>query len=326
MTRSDVFSRWAAIERERGGRIGASRPRDEPLRFVPSTALTFSATDATSSGDQRTWTTSLIGLAGAEGALPPYILEELAQEDPDRATRRALLTPFHHRATALLFRSVHRCRVAEETRSLEDAWPRRVAALLRPGIADPLDREVALLLAPLLLATPSAASLSRALRLVATRWLDDAPVSLEQRTGARIEIGDALRSRLGATRLGDTALLGGHVADTASRARITMGPIAREKIAAGTIAMRALGLAVRWLADPSVEIEIIARTYEAAATLGAARLGGIALGRRTSTRARRLSHDATLTTGGRQEPRSAEKHRATQEISCDPILARSSDV
>jgi len=328
MSRMDVFARWAAIERATGARIGAARPRDEPVRFAPSTGLEFPAVDAERSEDGRTWTTHLLGLAGAEGALPPYMLEELAREDPDRATRRALLTPFHHRATALLFRSVHRCRIPEETRSLNDPWPTRVAALVRPGIGEAaLDREVALVLAPLLFAPPSASSLSRALRLVGARWLDGVPISLTQRTGERVPIDEASRSRLGATRLGDTALLGGHVTDVASRATIAIGPVAKNALEPGTAALRALMLTVRWLGDPTTEIVVVARTVDAAAGLGTARLGSAALGGpRARTRSRSVRLDATLATTGREEPWNAGKPRSTQETSCDPTLAHSSNV
>lgn len=328
MTRVDVFARWAAIERATGARIGAARPRDEPLRFVPSTGLEFPATDAERADDGRTWTTRLLGLAGAEGALPPHMLEEIAREDPDRATRRALLTPFHHRATALLFRSVHRCRIPEETRGLHDAWPTRIAALLRPGLGDDaVEREVALLLAPLLLGPPSATSLSRALRLVATRWLDGAAVTLTERTGERVPIDDASRSRLGATRLGDTALLGAHVTDVAARATITIAPISRDALAPGKTALRALALAVRWLADPGTEVVVVARTTDTAASLGRARLGAAALGSaRARTRARLVRLDATPGVTGREDPWNAGKPRSTQETPCDPTPARSSNV
>ncbi len=331
MSRSDFFARLAAIERRSGQHIGASRLADEPVRFVPATSLSFAACDAVPSADDpNEWMTSFLGLAGADGALPPYLTEEIAREDPDRPVRRALLTPFHHRATALCFRSVQRCRVPEETRAREDVWPMRLARLVRGDVGqDPLQHELAILLAPLLHGRPSTSSLARALRIVTRRWLADAPVSLTERTGARVEIDDAARARLGRTRLGDTALLGSTIDDPSSRATIAVGPVSEASTAAllpGGPAHRALTLVVRWFGDSATQIEVVVHSVDAPVRLGAARLGQSALGgRATKARSRRLALDATAGTPRRQARSKGCAPRSSKELPCDPTPAHSSD-
>lgn len=321
MTRPDFFAQLAALERATRLRVGAAHPRLEPVRFVPEVTLAFAATDmAPSPDDPRDWVTSFLGLAGADGALPPYLAEEIAREDPDRAARRALLTPFHHRATSLLHRSVHRCRVPEETRSRDDAWPTRLASLVRgEPLDDPFDREVALALAPLLLGPPSGSSLARALRVVSARWLDGAAMVLTERTGERAPLDPAHRTRLGRTRLGDTAMLGGSVLDAAGRATLTIGPVSARvapALAPGGAATRAVALATRWLGDAFTEIEVVLRVHDAPSRLGASTLGGSALGRQ-AMRPRRLALDATTRATVREGCRRSGPQRPPKELPCE---------
>lgn len=329
----DFFSRVAAVERESGRRVGASHPADEPIRFVPSVSLAFAARDLETTDEDhgRAWVTNFLGLAGADGALPPYLGEEIAREDVDHAVRRALLTPFHHRATALLFRSVHRCRVPEESKTRLDPWPTRLVSVVRGDVGhDALERELAIVLAPLLHGAASAASLDRALRVVSLRWLGGAPIQLTERTGARVPIDREARACLGATRLGDTALLGSTVADPSSRATIHVGPVDAGYAAAlrpAGHARRALGLVVRWLADTVTVVEVIVRHREAPLRVGAARLGQSALGSHGNrVRERRLDLDATDAASARQALGKDGTTRPPKELACDPIPARSFSV
>lgn len=318
---SDFFARAASIERATGRRIGAARPGDEPLRFVPATGLAFAATDAAAT-DARTWTTHFLSLAGGDGALPPHLLDEIAGEDADLAPRRALLAPFHHRATALLFRSVHRCRAPEETFRLDDPWPTRIASLLAVQTEGPLEQHLSLLLAPLLLGPRSAASLLRAVRIVAARWLDDAPVVLRERTGARVPIEESSRARLGHARLGEAAVLGTTVDDRDARVTLVLGPLspaAAASLSPDADGHRALSATLGWLADPAVEVQVVGVTAVAPLQLGRARLGTATLGRARSVRQREIRIDATHAPAGRQAHRPLPK-----EPACVPIPARSS--
>lgn len=325
MSRRDFYSRLAVIERATGRRIGAAHPADEPVRFTPSTSLAFASHDAeVATEDPREWVTSFLSLAGADGALPPYLAEEIAREDPDRPVRQMLLTPFHHRATALLYRSVHRCRVPEETRSLSDVWPTRLAMLVRGDLgADLFERDVVIALAPLLHGRPSASSLSCALAIISKRWLGGAPIALTERTGGRMSVDESSRARLGASRLGDTAVLGTTVLDPSSRATITIGPLNREwspSLATGGSANRALACALRWLGDSATEIEVLVRADDARLRIGAAQLGSTRLGsRRGKPRERTLRIGATDSGTARQELSKDGTTRPPKELSCDPI-------
>lgn len=327
---SDFYAAIAAIERATGRRVGAMHPSEEPVRFVPAVSLAFAARDVEPvDADGHEWTTHFAGLAGGDGALPPYLAEEIAQEDPDRPVRRALLTPFHHRATALLFRSVHRCRVPDETRSLADAWPRRLVGLVRGEVSNPVDAEIALALGALLHGPPSAASLDRALRVIARRWLGGAPIRLVERTGARVAIDASARSRLGGTRLGDTALLGGSVEDPSASASVRVGPVDpahAHALDAGGTARRALALVLRWLASTAVDVRVVVLQPDVPLRVGAARLGRSALGTHAPRlRERRLDPDATPPRSPRQGLSKDGTTRPPKELACDPIPARSSN-
>jgi predicted component of type VI protein secretion system len=193
---------------------------------------------------------------------------------------------------------VHRCRVPETTRSLDDPWPVRLATLVRAdGTTDPFTREVALALAPLLYGAPGASAFSRALRIVSSRWLGGAPIALAQRTGGRVLIDRSSRACLGATRLGDTAVLGQTVDDPSSRATVTIGPLDASFARAldrDQRAHRALQLVIAWLGDSACEIEVVVHSEDAHARVGGARLGRSMLGSRPGRlRARHVVLDAT---------------------------------
>lgn len=306
MSRRDFFARVARIERASGRRVGTASP-DDPVRFVASAGLGFASDEARVADGAIE--TAFLALSGADGALPGWLREEIAREEPEHAPRRALLAPFHHRAVSLLHRSVHRCRVAEESASLDDAWPVRLASLVGAPAGDRLAREVSLLLAPLRFGRPSARGLAQALARVSERWLDGAPVAIEERVGGRVALPDEARLRLGrGVTLGDTAVLGASVADPCARARVVVGPVpgvVAARLAPRADATRALALAVCWLAGDAIEVEIV---IEHAATpravLGATR-GGAALSRTTlgparARRRERVRTDATPPAPARQ--------------------------
>jgi type VI secretion system ImpH/TssG family protein len=288
---ADFYAHVARLEEDAGVSIGGSAPPEsEPVRFVASVSLAFEAREVLES-DDRELVTSFLGLSGGSGALPPYLLEELEAED-DRPVRRALLAPFHHRAVSLLHRSVFRCRVPDSTREIDDVWPSRLGALVAGRVNDDETRALALLVAPLLFGRPSARSLARASSIVAEHYLGGANVVLRERTGRRVAVAAADRSRLSATRLGDTAMLGGTVADPSHRASIVVGPVdasTARSLAADGRAHRALAQLVEWLApaDVSVDLEIV-HEADRPAKLGGGTLGRIALGRAGRERTERV--------------------------------------
>lgn len=292
--REDFYARVARIEEDAGTRVGGSAaPAEEPVRFVPSVSLGFAAREsATVGAERRELTTTFLGLAGGGGALPPFLLDELAEED-ERPVRRALLTPFHHRAISLLHRSVHRCRVPGSTRTLSDVWPTRLATLVSGDVQDDETRALALMLAPLLFGRPSARSLARALPIVSAHFLAGAPATLRERTGARLKLPAASRSRLSSTRLGDTAMLGGTIDDPGHRASIVIGPVDAEtarSLAPDGAAHRAMARVVEWLApaDATIDLEVV-HAPDGRAALGRGALGRMALGRAGRSRTERVS-------------------------------------
>jgi type VI secretion system protein ImpH len=290
--RTDFYARVARLEEDAGARVGGSAPpADEPVRFLPAVSLGFAAREV-ASASERELEVGFLGLSGAGGALPGFMLDELAEED-DRAVRRALLTPFHHRAVSLLHRSVFRCRVPDGTRDLADAWPTRLAALVSGETEDEEARELALLLAPLLFGRPSARSLARALPIVSARLLGGAAIVLRERTGRRLRLPPEARSRLSSTRLGDTAMLGGSIDDPGHRASIAIGPVDAETargLAPDGAAHRAIARVVEWLApaDTTIDLEIL-HAPDRRAALGAGALGRTSLGRDGRSRTERVA-------------------------------------
>jgi predicted component of type VI protein secretion system len=288
----DFYARVARLEEDGGCRVGgAASPSEEPVRFVPSVSLAFAPSD-TRPLDGREMVTAFLGLSGSGGALPPFMLDELAEED-ERPVRRALLTPFHHRAVSLLHRSVFRCRVPDSTCSIADPWPTRLATIVSSGADDDETRELALMLAPLLFGRPSARSLARALPIVSSRFLGGAPASLRQRTGLRLKVAASNRSRLSSTRLGDDAMLGSTIEDPGHRASIVVGPLepgTARMLASDGAAHRAIARVVAWLApaDTVIDLEVL-HAPDARAALGKGALGRTALGRAGRSRTERIT-------------------------------------
>ncbi len=280
--RRDAFSRIAAVERRTGRAVGRGSPREEPLRFLPDPELCFEATELTAESPER-WTTRMLGLSGASGALPTHLAEEIALEDPDHGLRRALLAPFHHRMTALAHRSVHGARFPDAACEAGSIWPAHVASLVSIGEPDARSEATLLWLAPLLHGRPSAASLARALTLVSRRWLGGVRIVLRARDGGRSPVAPADRARLGRTRLGDDALLGSSVADPASRATIEIDPVApahRAALAAGGAARIAIQLLASRMSDATGTLSVRVRREGQALCLGRAQLGTSTLGTR----------------------------------------------
>jgi type VI secretion system protein ImpH len=319
VTRRHVFAEWGSIERATGRRIGAAHPEAEPIRFVPQADLAFAAVDARRSAHRAdTWTTHFATLCGAESELPPYLAEDVALEDPDRAVRRALLTPFHHRATALLYRSVQRARLAETTRDLDDAWPRALTAML--GVDAPAERSVALAIAPLLRGPRSASSFSRALAVVSERWFGALPVALVARSGGRVRVDERDRSRLGRARLGDDAWLGSTVDDPSARGTVRFGPTDDASAHAwlsNAHALFALRAVIRWFSvrGATVDVEVLIETPPL--VLGRSTLGRSAVGRSRSTRLRRIDPHATHARHDR-EPSARHAASASEESAHAP--------
>lgn len=304
MSRRDFYATVARLERAAGRRVGTASAAD-PVRFVASTGLGFAPSDAVTR--EGAIETAFLGLAGADGALPGWLREEVAREEPEHAVRRALLAPFHHRAVSLLHRSVHRCRIAEESASLDDAWPMRLAALVGEASTDRLARELSLILAALRFARPSARTLAQALAAISDRWLDGAPIRIEERVGERVPLPSEARLRLGrGCTLGDTAVLGASVADPCARARVVVGPVSdavAERLAPGADAYRALALALRWMGGDATEVDVVlVHAHTPTALLGGPEsvLSRATLGRARQARRARVRIDATPLPSARQ--------------------------
>lgn len=226
-TRGSFFALVAALERGLGGgALGTeARPADERIRFRHSPSLAFAAGDVAKVAiDVEAGTaeveTTFLGTSGPVSALPVFMLEEIAQEDPDRPLRRELLDLFHHRALSLFFRSVQRLRPASVMKADgSDFWSQRLVAAAGAESSG-LSMADRLRILPLLATSRrSALGLREALRVLVRRHLQNDAIEIELREleGDRVPFAEACRTRLGRSShtLGRETVLGGRAADPA---------------------------------------------------------------------------------------------------------------
>ena len=243
----------ALLERLTGSAVrvgGDGPPTEEAIRFRHDPSLIFASGDvsqvrlvpqvsewgAEKQGPKHVFevVTTFLGLTGASSPLPGYIVEEIAQEDPDRPLKRQFLDLFHHRLVSLLYRALSRYMLeGETTRAGDDVWTRRVLALAgldtyERGPSVRLSVSQLLRLAPLLATRArTAQTLERALADVLREELGEARVSIRQFAGSWVEVETEQRMMLGKinSHLGRTSMLGGKLFDRAGKFIIGISPL-----------------------------------------------------------------------------------------------------
>jgi type VI secretion system protein ImpH len=232
-------------------RVGGDGPSaEEAIRFRHDPSLSFSSGDVSQvrlvprvdewgqaqGGPKHVFevVTTFLGLTGASSPLPGYMVEEIAQEDPDKPLRRQFLDLFHHRLLSLLYRALTRYMPeAEATRAGDDVWTRRVLALAgldtyERGPSVGLSVAQLLRLAPLL-ATRARTSrtLELALSDVLRNDLGEARITVRQFAGSWVEVDSEQRMMLGKlnSHLGRTSMLGGKLFDRAGKFIIGISPL-----------------------------------------------------------------------------------------------------
>jgi type VI secretion system protein ImpH len=229
---------------------GDGPPAEEAIRFMHDPSLVFSAGDVSQvrlvpnaaewgsgqGGPKHTFevVTTFLGLTGASSPLPGYMVEEIAQEDPDRPLRRQFLDLFHHRLMSLLYRALSRYTPeGEATLAGDDVWSRRVLALA--GL-DTYERgpTVGLSVAQLLRLAPLLATRARTARTlelgladVLRNELGEARISIRQFAGSWVDVDPEQRMMLGRlnSNLGRTSMLGGRLFDRAGKFIIGIAPL-----------------------------------------------------------------------------------------------------
>jgi len=229
---------------------GDGPPSEEAIRFRHDPSLTFSSGDVSQlrlvprvdewgqshGGPKHVFevVTTFLGLTGASSPLPGYMVEEIAQEDPDRPLRQHFLDLFHHRLLSLLYRALTRYMPeAEATRAGDDVWTRRVLALAgldtyERGPSVGLSVSQLLRLAPLLSARArTGRTLELALSDVLREDLGEARVTVRQFAGSWVEVDSEQRMMLGKlnSHLGRTSMLGGKLFDRAGKFIIGISPL-----------------------------------------------------------------------------------------------------
>jgi type VI secretion system protein ImpH len=228
---------------------GDGPPSEEAIRFKHDPSLTFSAGDVSQvrlvprvaewgegQGPKHTIevVTSFLGLTGASSPLPGYMVEEIAQEDPDRPLRRQFLDLFHHRLLSLLYRALSRYMPeGEATRAGDDVWSRRVLALAgldtyERGPSVRLSVSQLLRLAPLLATRArTARTLELGLADVLRNDLGAALISVRQFAGSWVDVEPEQRMTLGKlnSHLGRTSMLGGRLFDRGGKFIIGIAPL-----------------------------------------------------------------------------------------------------
>ena len=229
---------------------GDGPPSEEAIRFRHDPSLIFSAGDVSQvklvprttawgeeqKGPRHTFevVTTFLGLTGTSSPLPGYMVEEIAQEDPDRPMRREFLDLFHHRLVSLLYRALTRYLLeGEATRAGDDVWSRRVLALAgldtyERGPSVNLSVDQLLRLAPLLATRArTARTLELALADVLRNELGEARVTVQQFAGSWVEVETEQRMTLGRlnSNLGRSSMLGGRLFDRSGKVIIGISPL-----------------------------------------------------------------------------------------------------
>jgi type VI secretion system protein ImpH len=229
---------------------GDGPPSEEAIRFRHDPSLIFSAGDVSEvklvprtmawgeeqKGPRHIFevVTTFLGLTGTSSPLPGYMVEEIAQEDPDRPMRREFLDLFHHRLVSLLYRALTRYLLeGEATRAGDDVWSRRVLALAgldtyERGPSVNLSVDQLLRLAPLLATRArTARTLELALADVLRNELGEARVTVQQFAGSWVEVETEQRMTLGRlnSHLGRSSMLGGRLFDRSGKVIIGISPL-----------------------------------------------------------------------------------------------------
>jgi type VI secretion system protein ImpH len=293
------------LERLTGQPLGsAATPEDEFVRFRHDPGLAFSTGDVRAvrrvelpprpsdpEGAPRQGfvvTTTFLGLTGGVSPLPNYLLEEVAQEDPDAARVRDFLDVFHHRLLALLSVALRGHDVAGGALAgpAGVAWAERIGALagLMAGEVQGLGAVPPwrlLRLAPLL-AEPciTGEGLAAALEDVLEDELGPARVTVTPFAGGWMDLPEDQIARLGqeGCRLGRALPLGRRVWDPAGGFKVNVGPLGADqyqRLASTDLVARVSGL-VRALAGDAIDHEVVLLLEGGAApglALGRSRLG-----------------------------------------------------
>lgn len=221
-------------------------PADEAVRFSVARSLTFAAAPVRSSrraeSGQHELETTFLGLIGPSGVLPQHYTELAIQRTQRRdPALAAFLDLLHHRTLSLFARASAKYRVAL---SHERAWRRKagpdaferalrcLAGRNTPADATPQDRAWTAWASTFSRSSRSTAALEQL--LTSFLGLD---VHVVPFVGRWVEIPASERSRLptraqpGGTNaaLGSGALLGTRYWDVASRIRVEIGPMSRER-------------------------------------------------------------------------------------------------
>jgi type VI secretion system protein ImpH len=227
--------------------------------------------------------TSFLGLSGAVSPLPPYLPEEIAQEDEEAPRRREFLDLFHHRFLSLFYRARARGDYPNTYRSDQaDAWSERLLSLLgREGPAA-VERWRLLRWAPLLAErNVTATALEAAIGDVIAEEMGEVGVTVETFVGGWADVDPEDHNRLGVARsaLGRDLVVGRRILDRAGKFRIVVGPLSREafaRISQDQVVLRRVASLVGDLCAGPLEYETVLWLSKDAAPhleLGGARLG-----------------------------------------------------
>jgi type VI secretion system protein ImpH len=277
--RLSFFQLVAYLERLTAGavRVGSVGPVNEELiRFRHDPSLAFSSGDVSEVTLRRVpvraeepharrplfeVVTQFLGLTGSVSPMPLYIAEEVAQEDPDHATRREFLDLFHHRLLSLLYRIESKYRVTSEANANHtDQWSRRLLALAgfdtyessEPGR---LPTWRLLRIVPLLASSArTAEKLEASLEDVLGGEMEGARVRVEQFVGRWVDIDARLQLGRGNNLLGKTTVLGGKYFDRMGKVKIHIGPLPssvyRRMLPGGDLLVQAREVVRLFLKDP----------------------------------------------------------------------------
>ncbi|NOT07643.1 MAG: type VI secretion system baseplate subunit TssG [Gemmatimonadales bacterium] len=244
-------------------------PSAELVRFIGSPALGFPASEivevTTSAGAPARLTVAFLGLAGAEGPLPPpYTEMVIADQARGDGALAAFLDIFNHRLISFAYRvRKEQLPTLSGTRSHETSYAKYLGSLI--GLGTPALRENAPLYRLLLsfaglLALPTRSMMGLE-RLLSTSL--GVPVSGRQLEGRWLELSGDQTTRIGAAgrnhRLGREAMLGARVWDQMGGIELIIGPLDWADFLdflPGTDSYALLGALTRFYAGADLDIHV----------------------------------------------------------------------
>lgn len=247
------------------------------VRIHHRSGLGFSSSDIAEvqrneEGGVTIWA-NFLGLTDSQSPIPDYLVHEMVRCDDEAQRTRDYFNLFHHRLYELLFLGLQAIDLPWAwSRTSPPCWRQRVGALL--GLIDPAKTSAVTtsLMSALLMPTPSARVVERALMGSLAPFLHKgASVRIQPFCGEMVHLDRAYQNQLGQRNhgLGQDCVLGERVTDRSGKIRMLVTNLDQVQFAAfneGGQAYELLRAQLCLLLDRPIDVELVLELHPEAAT------------------------------------------------------------